>query len=247
MAADGETCLVLWDIDNTLIESRGVGRLVYQRVFPEVTGKPLRSFARFAGRTELDIMRETLRLHDVEPTERIVQALTAALAQGFRAAVGELTARGRVLPGVWQVLRALQREPCLHQSLLTGNTTEVARIKVAAFGLDRYFDLDIGAYGDDSRDRAELVSLARDRAAARRGVVLPARQVVLIGDTPNDVAAALAAGAHIIGVATGDYSAGELHNAGAETTFETLADLPRLQRVLTGLMASALHSNTAGE
>jgi phosphoglycolate phosphatase len=66
---------VLWDIDHTLIETRGVGRAIYERVFPAVTGKPLRQLAEVAGRTELAIMHDTLRFHDVEPSEQMMRRL----------------------------------------------------------------------------------------------------------------------------------------------------------------------------
>lgn len=234
MAADGHTRVVLWDIDHTLIESRGVGREIYERVFPTVTGRPLRELATVHGRTELDIIHNTLELHDIEPTEQAVHQLATALAGGYRAALHELITRGRVLPGVWQSLDVLAAEPGLHQSVLTGNTAEVARIKVEAFGLDRYLDLSIGAYGDDHRDRAELVTIARKRAAHQLGTPIPATQVVLIGDTPSDVDAALTAGAQIIAVATGKYTVEDLRTAGAETALESLSDVSRLLQSVTG-------------
>ncbi|MGH3925866.1 MAG: haloacid dehalogenase, partial [Pseudonocardiaceae bacterium] len=71
--------LVLWDIDHTLIETRGVGRAIYERAFLAATGRPLTNLATIAGRTELDIMRETLRLNGIEPTDVAVRALVDAL------------------------------------------------------------------------------------------------------------------------------------------------------------------------
>ena len=59
---------VLWDLDHTLIETRGVGRALYERAFPAATGKPLTTLASISGRTELDIMAESLRLNDIAPT-----------------------------------------------------------------------------------------------------------------------------------------------------------------------------------
>ncbi|MEV0702682.1 HAD hydrolase-like protein [Saccharopolyspora sp. NPDC050389] len=233
MATDGQTLLVLWDIDHTLIETRGVGRSIYERVFPETTGQPLRELATVHGRTELDIMHDTLQLHDIQPTEAAVNRLAAALAEGYHAAIDELTTRGRVLPGVRQALDALQAEPGIHQSVLTGNTSDVARIKVEAFGLDRYLDLSVGAYGDDHRDRSELVGIARKRAALQLGTTIPAEQVVLIGDTPGDVDAALTAGAHVIAIASGKYSVDDLRTAGAKSTLETLTSLSQLLEALT--------------
>lgn len=234
MPVDPQIRLVLWDIDHTLIETRGVGRAIYERVFPAVTGQPLRELATVHGRTELDIIHDTLELHGITATQDTVTRLAAALAEGYRAAIDELIARGRVLTGVRDALEALAAEPGVRQSVLTGNTTDVARIKVEAFGLDRYLDLTIGAYGDDHRERAELVNIARKRAAERLGVLVSASQVVVIGDTPADVDAALTAGARVISVATGRYSVDDLAAAGAVSPLDTLGDLLKLRRALNG-------------
>jgi len=149
MATDSQPRLVLWDIGHTLIETRGVGRAVYERIFPVATGQPLRELATVHGRTELDIMHGPLLAHGIEPNAQIIERLAAALAGGYRSAIDALTERGRVLPGVWQALCTLADEPGTHQGVLTGNTTEVARIKIEAFGLDRYIAPSLGAYGDD--------------------------------------------------------------------------------------------------
>ena len=223
---------MLWDIDHTLIESRGVGRAIYERVFPEVVGQPLRELATVHGRTELDIMHDTLQLHDVEPTDKNIHRLATALAEGYHDAVDELTTRGRTLPGAWQALEALHSESGLHQSVLTGNITDVARVKVEAFGLDGYLDLALGAYGDDDRERAELVDIARKRAAQKLGTAISVKQLVLIGDTPADVAAAIASGTHIVAVASGKYTVEDLRAAGAETALADLSNLAQLWEAL---------------
>lgn len=229
MGTNGQTRLVLWDIDHTLIESRGVGRLIYERVFPAVTGQPLRELATVHGRTELDIMHDTLVLHGIEPSERIVNQLAAALADGYGDAIDELASQGRVLPGVWEALESLANEPGVYQSVLTGNTADVARVKVEAFGLDRYVDLALGAYGDDHHDRAELVVIACKRASQRLSTAIATNQVLLIGDTPNDVHAALNAGAQIIAVASGKYSIDDLRAAGAATAVTDLTQFPQVR------------------
>jgi phosphoglycolate phosphatase-like HAD superfamily hydrolase len=233
MTADGRTLLVLWDIDHTLIETRGVGRDIYERVFPVVTGQPLRDLAIVHGRTELDIMSDTLEMHGITATTGLVRQLAAALAAGYHDAAAELAERGRVLPGAREALRAFAAEPGIWQSVLTGNTTEIARIKVRAFGLDPYLDLGIGAYGDDHRDRAQLVAIGRERCARKHGVPVEASQVILIGDTPADVSAALTAGARIIAVAAGKYTSSDLAEAGAASPLTTLADLPQLRRAIS--------------
>ncbi len=220
--------LVLWDIDHTLIETRGVGRGIYERAFPVATGKPLRELATVSGRTELDIMRESLRRNGIEPTDEAIHRLARALIQGHEAARNELADRGRALPGAAATLAALAADDLVHQSVLTGNLREVARIKLEVFGLDVYLDLEAGAYGEDNPERAQLVRYAQGRAAKRFNILFDDAHTVLIGDTPNDVRAALQAGVHVIGVATGSSDREELRRAGATVVLTELEpDLAR--------------------
>jgi phosphoglycolate phosphatase-like HAD superfamily hydrolase len=118
------------------------------------------------------------------------------------------------------------------QSVLTGNTRPSAQIKLAAFGLDAYLDLDIGAYGTDSDIRADLVDVARQRATGRTGQLFGPDSTVLIGDTPADVAAARDGAARIITVATGRHTIADLAAAGASTA---LADLTDTTVLIAGL------------
>jgi phosphoglycolate phosphatase len=218
--------LVLWDIDHTLIETRGVGRAIYERAFPAATGRPLAKLAKIAGRTELDIMRESLRTNDIEPTDEMVGKLAAALTQGYEDARDDLAATGRVLPGARETLAVLAADVSVHQAVLSGNLRAVSRIKLEVFGLDQYLDLDSSAYGDDDASRPALVAIAQHRAMERTGVRFADGHTVLIGDTPNDVRAALTAGVRVIAVASGKSSTRDLHQAGATD-------------VLTGLTGAA--------
>jgi phosphoglycolate phosphatase len=108
-------------------------------------------------------------------------------------------------------------------------------VKLAALGLRDGLDLCIGAYGDDHEERAELVHVARRRAAAVHGRALDSfagPATVVIGDTPLDVEAALATGARAVGVATGSYSAGELALAGAHVVLPDLTDTTAVVQAL---------------
>src|SRR4029079_14890347 len=112
-----------------------------------------------------------------------------------------IATEGRVYPGVPEVLAALHDADGVVQSLLTGNVAANAAVKVGAFGLDRWLDLEAGAYGSDPHERrSDLVAGAREGSPARYGD--PAR-AVLVGDTPLDVLAAHEAGARAVAVATG--------------------------------------------
>jgi phosphoglycolate phosphatase len=218
--------LVLWDIDHTLIETRGVGRAIYDRAFPAATGEPLVKLATIAGRTELDIMAESLRVNGLEATDEAVQKLADALVQGYEGARDELAITGRALPGARDTLKRFAADRSVHQAILTGNLREVARIKLEVFGLESFLDFDSSAFGDDHAERSELVRIARQRAEARTGARFDNEQVVLIGDTRNDVKAGLSAGVRVVGVATGKASEAELRRAGATQTVPTLSELP---------------------
>jgi phosphoglycolate phosphatase-like HAD superfamily hydrolase len=123
----------------------------------------------------------------------------------------------------------------IHQSVLTGNVRSVAEVKLAALGLREWLDLCIGAYGDDHEDRTELVHVARRRAAAvhgRSASAFDGTTTVVIGDTPLDISAALAAGARAVGVATGSYSADDLAACGADSVLPDLTDTAAVLRAL---------------
>ncbi|WP_237774014.1 HAD family hydrolase [Actinosynnema sp. ALI-1.44] len=225
--------LVLFDVDHTLIETRGVGREMYERVFPVVTGVSFRELAAVSGRTELDILRETLELHGIAPTNPAVGELAAALVQGYEAARGELAERGRVLPGARETLAMVAANDGIYQGVLTGNLRGVARTKLEVFELDGYLDLEASAYGDDNPRRSELVAIAQRRATERTGVVFGNQRTVLIGDTPKDVEAALTAGVRVIGVASGKSSMDELRTAGATQVLADLAEPADVVRAIT--------------
>lgn len=128
------------------------------------------------------------------------------------------------MPGAAETLAALAATPTVHQTVLTGNLRDVARIKLEVFGLDHHLDLEAGAYGDDDQDRSKLVAIARQRTADRTGVLFRTHDTVLIGDTPNDVSAGLGAGIRVIGVASGKSGADELRSAGAHEVAASMAE-----------------------
>lgn len=231
------TILVLWDIDHTLIETRGVGGRIYADAFRKVTGQRLEEMPALSGRTEPVIFREALKVHDIADTGDLYRQFAAEQARGYAEGMDELRRQGRALPGALDALRELADRPDIIQSVLTGNTREASEIKLRTFDLDRYLDLDIGAYGTDDDTRANLVKIARQRATAARGIPFDPATTVLIGDTPNDVIAARDGGARIIAVATGSDSAADLAAAGADTVLD---DLTRTDDLLSAIYGDQL-------
>ncbi|MFE2430677.1 HAD family hydrolase [Streptomyces sp. NPDC059373] len=217
--------IVLWDIDHTLIDNAGVSKEIYAAAFTRLAGRPPARPARTEGRTDRLIIADMFLDHGLEPPdwEDALSALEAAGA-GREA---DLSQRGRVLPGVYGALKSVAEEDGMISSVLTGNIAANARVKLGAFGLDALLDLEVGAYGADSTDRAALVDVARSRIRAAYGLPDGA-PVVLIGDTPRDVDAALKTGSDIVAVASGVHSAAELQQAGASFVLADLSDVHAL-------------------
>jgi phosphoglycolate phosphatase len=231
--------LVLWDVDHTLVDTGGVGRELYQIAFAQMFGGLLPEPGSMSGRTDSAIVLEVLTLAGVpEPRQRIGE-FQAILAAHAPAMAGQLRERGRALPGAAAALAAVaagrssSRAGQHVQTLLTGNIRALAEVKLGTLGLVDHLDMSVGAYGDISETRADLVAVARRNAAQRYGGGFGGQDTVLVGDTPLDVAAALATGARAVGVATGEFTAAELAAAGAHAV---LADLTDTAAVLTAVL-----------
>lgn len=226
--------LVLWDIDRTLIDGGKVGRDVFVAAYRAAVGSEPARLPDFGGRTDHWLFTTTLEWHDRQASAELVAEFFAHLAEHTRAHRPQLVARGAALAGAAQALAALAGETGVVQSVVTGNIRAAAYEKLAAFDLLGTIDLEVGGYGCDAGVRAELVRLARARAEAKYAATLPARQVVVIGDTPHDIEAARANGAVAVGVATGSCGADELVEAGADTVLPSLADTAAVLRAALG-------------
>jgi phosphoglycolate phosphatase len=241
--------LVLWDVDYTLVDTAGVGRQLYQHAFAELYERELpapASEANMAGRTDRAIALDVLSLAGVPDPRGQVSLFEAVLARLAPGLAGLVAATGRALPGAAAALAALAgldaatapdggRGGRVRQSLLTGNLRALAEVKLTPLGLTGHLDLDVGAYGNEHEIRAELVHLARDRAARAYGTGFDGEATVLVGDTPLDIAAALATGARAVGVATGRFSAAELAEAGAHVV---LPDLTGTDQVIAAILGA---------
>jgi phosphoglycolate phosphatase len=223
------TPLVLWDVDGTLVDAGGLGTRMYEVVFWEMFGRELTTVAPKAGRTDRAIIGDTLALAGLPDAHAHVDPFLAALSKHV-AALDPPPSAVRALPGAAAALAALRGRA--YQSVLTGNVRPLAELKLRAAGLGTPLDFDAGAYGDAHEVRAELVGVARRAAKAVYGTDFDGQATVLIGDTPLDVAAALATGATAIGVGTGSYSPTDLAEAGAHAILPDLTDTARLLATL---------------
>lgn len=220
--------LVLWDIDGTLVDSARLGLDAFLEAFEAVTGRQPAKLVPFAGRTDLEIAHDMLAASEVDTNEELLDRFEEELVRAMAARLDELARRGRALPGTAEALERVGGEPGVIQSLLTGNVERNAMLKLKPFGLARYVEFGCGAYGSDHRVRGELVPIARERAERAHGLTIARSDVILIGDTPLDVAAAHEGGARAVGVATGPYDEASLHAAGADAVLPDLSDTERV-------------------
>jgi phosphoglycolate phosphatase len=226
------THLVLWDIDHTLVDLSRFGADLYAEAFLAITGTTMRALPGFGGRTERAITTEILHAHGIEATEDVVRALWRELVDRAVLALATPPAGGRALPGAAAALSSVAGHDGVVQSLVTGNLPEISRRKLEVFGLHEHIDFEIGGYGSLSAHRPDLVPHALRNAETKHGKVFGA--VVVIGDTPNDVAAALANGAKAVAVASGFYDEATLEAAGAHVVFPDLADTEAVTAALLG-------------
>jgi phosphoglycolate phosphatase-like HAD superfamily hydrolase len=126
-----------------------------------------------------------------------------------------------VLAGVAELLPRLCRAGFL-LGITTGALEAAAHIKLARANLNRFFSF--GGYGSDSADRGELTRRAIESADQIVGSPLDHGRVLVVGDTPRDVAAAHAAHALAVGVASGHYGKEELREAGADYVLGSLLE-----------------------
>lgn len=218
--------VVLWDIDHTLIDTRGVGRMLSAAAFEEATGQAMHQQAQIDGITEAVIFRETAKLHHIATSRADFERFAAALTAQHVQHADELREQGHALPGAAAALDALA-DAGVRQTVVSGNVRAVAEIKLNLFGLNTHIQWDEGAYGEDADLRPGLVELALARSS------VAASDAVLIGDTPADVEGGLANGVRVIAVSTGRSSADELRRAGAHAVIADLTNADELVKLVT--------------
>ena len=222
--------IVLFDVDGTLIASSATGRKALERAFLERHGrKDACDHFSFAGMTDKAIFREGLRTIGAEVTAKEIDA-TIALYVSHLAAEVESAEHYGLHPGILEALDALVELPHVALGLGTGNVEKGARTKIERVRLNHYFTF--GGFGCDAEPRAELIGVGAQRGAERLGLPLEACRLIIVGDTPKDIAAAHANGGICIAVATGGPSFDELVDAGGDLVCQDLQDPRALQMLL---------------
>ncbi len=221
--------LLLFDIDGTLVRG-GPAKTAFLRAIGQIFGVDgVRDLPDFSGKTDPQIARELLRGEGFED-----RGIDAGLDALWSVYVEELERRlpeqpMRVLPGVLPLLQHLEEEG-VGLGLITGNIVDGARLKLESVDLMGYFP--IGSYGSDSEIRNDLPAVAMRRAATKWGRIFHPASVVVVGDTPRDVACGKHGGTRTVAVATGKFPPDTLEAAGADRVLQDLGDLHKAVEAL---------------
>jgi phosphoglycolate phosphatase len=217
--------VLFWDLDGTLLLTGRAGLFAFEEALEEVTGVSA-SLEELStpGLTDAGVAKLVLEHAGQEADPATVEAVLRSYERRLPASLPRR--RGKVLEGVREVLEDLDGREDVQSFLLTGNTPDGARAKLAHYGLDRFFRGE-GAFCIDHGSRVDI---------ARRAVPLAngAEHVYVIGDTPADVECGKAIGARTIAVASGWHSVEDLRAAEPWTVLERIP-APRAFRELVGL------------
>ena len=222
--------LVLFDIDGTILLTAGAGRRAIVAALDEEIGNGTAfDRVRFDGKTDPQIVAEMLELagcpapHPAEQVRAIFRRYVDLLALELQ----QPSSRTTVMPGIPSLLDRLEAEDGIVVGLLTGNLAEGATLKLRSAGLnpERFR---VAAYGSDAAHRPDLPPIAARRAEQFFGKVPSGDEVVIIGDTPADIACGSCIGARAVAVATGGYSVPDLAACGPHAVFEDLSDTVRV-------------------
>lgn len=202
--------ILIWDIDGTLSEGNGAGLQALSSAIEQHFPGAKDPVLDLAGATDGGIYRIMC--------ERYEQPYSPAGEQQFyelylptlerNLSSGEYD--GVALPTVQDTLDHFRAQG-FTQGLLTGNVEKGAYLKNQSFGLESYFSF--GAYGCDHWDRNELGFIAAQRAGEFLSQDVSPADLLVIGDTPKDIACARACGARVAAVTTGQFQADQLQEA----------------------------------
>ena len=206
----GAMKVVLFDIDGTLLTSRGIGREAKRRAMLECFGLTgdLDNHV-FGGKTDWGILADLLAPHGYSKSDigRQIGAYEAVMARHMRAISPDYTAEP--VSHAIELVNALRARGDALIGLVTGNPSQTAMIKLEMAGFDPGW-FPIGAFGNESPNRDDLTRLARERANEHLGRPLNGREIIVIGDTPADIQAARAIDAIAVAVCTGYADRGSL-------------------------------------
>jgi phosphoglycolate phosphatase len=223
--------ICLLDIDGTLLLTGGAGQKAFAETLAVEFGiAQIINSVMFAGRSDRAIAMDLFRLHGVEESTDNWQRFCAGYLSRLEAAL--VTNQGYLLPGAIELVTTLAKRDDVALGLLTGNVREGAKRKLVHYNLWHWFEF--GGYGDDHLDRSDIAASAlaaarehingRANGSTRNGKKFDG-EIIVVGDTPNDIICGRSIGARCVAVPTGHTNASELRQNNPDLLLDTLEDI----------------------
>ena len=221
---------ILFDIDGTLLRTRGAGLSAIQKTMRQMFKVEEIPPIAVHGRTDNGILRDVFEAHQIEFEPHLSEFLER-YANELAISIGNY--EGHLLPGVKRLLTLMQRREDVAVGLLTGNCERAAKIKLEYFGIHDFFD-PFGGFGDTSAWRNDVAKLAYASAERYLQNDFSSNKVWVVGDTIDDVICGQSIGARVLAVETGGCSRAELLSAVPDICFSDLTDGERIMEQLCG-------------
>jgi phosphoglycolate phosphatase-like HAD superfamily hydrolase len=216
--------ILLFDIDGTLLEPAGIGRLCYRRALEDVLGHSISTdHVEMAGRTDWQILNDLLTYAGLDENQIKHHRIAVFDSLARHIATAAPTSKIHSLPGVLPLMDRLALDERFLLGLVTGNSRGVVAHKLQAVGIDPGMFV-VGAFGDDHLDRNALPALALYRLSQMLGNQISPESVLVIGDTPYDIACARHSGLKVMCVATGVFDSNELAKYEPDYLLEDFSD-----------------------
>ena len=223
--------LLLFDIDGTLLLSGGAGLRGMNRAFEQLYGfSNVLDGITLSGRTDDKIMMDAFAKTNRPFSYPELKKFKRLYFQFIEEEMHTNGVNKRTMPGVDALLPELARREDVHMGLLTGNWEKSGRVKLAHFGLNKYFDF--GAFSDDSSNRNDLAPIAMRRFAEQHAIEMKADDVYIIGDTPADIHCANPHGVISVAVAAAAHSMDDLKPHHPDYLFEDLTATDEILKIL---------------
>ena len=221
--------LVLFDIDGTLLLTRGAGMRAMLRAGKQVFGDGFKCELDSSGKLDTQIYAELCALNPALDMHDKHDVFHDAYLPHLRK---ELHGQNDcLLPGVRPLITQLQTHQNLTLGILTGNYSKAAQLKLTQAQLELALFL-VMACGDEAVTREALVGVALAKYQACTGERLVGEQVMIVGDTPRDVACAKAHACRSVAVATGRWSFDALVKTNADVVLQDLTNPSPLLQLL---------------
>lgn len=223
----------LFDIDWTLLRGSSEGNQVHNEAFDfalhTVFSLPDASKNEISAEGSIDtkILIDVSKLHGVseEKAKSIMPEALKAMTDYFMKHAGE--GHFEPMPGVVSLLSGLKKRN-IPIGLLTGNVAEIGWEKMKRAGLIEYFSF--GAFGSMAFKRVDLIKIAAGEASKVLGRNVEVSELVIIGDSPLDIACARDGGILVIAVGAGHFKSHELTHA--DLTVESLEERDKILKFL---------------